>query len=118
MVGESVLDALSRLKFGEMDSQLCFGDDQIYQPHIRPHDPFSDGPVCGKCKIMLHDNWHKKVMTETDGYAKNEEMMLHFSLNAKSNTRLSCCVPVEAWMDGMSLSFDHEPEFGEEADLV
>lgn len=45
-----------------MHIESCHGGDMIYRPHQRPHDPFSDGPQCGLCQIILTDNWHEKVM--------------------------------------------------------
>ena len=45
----------------------CNGSDQVYPSHERPHDPFAIGPQCGNCRIRLPNNWHARVMEETDG---------------------------------------------------
>jgi len=46
-------------------------------------------------------------------------MMLHGStLDLKSNTRLACCVPVEAWMEGLTCYVDPNPNESEELLLM
>ena len=46
---------------GTMHTGLCLGHDFVYKPHLRPHDPYSDGPNCGICRIVLKDNWYHKI---------------------------------------------------------
>lgn len=71
------------------------------------------GPVCGSCRIVLEDNWFQRVHQETDGYNENEELLLNGALDVKSNTRLACCIPVEAWMEGLTCTVDVTPAEGE-----
>ena len=48
-------------------SDICHGYDFTYRPHIRPHDPYTEGPQCGKCRVVLLDNWYPRVNEETEG---------------------------------------------------
>ena len=52
---------------GSFNHSLCLGNDTNYRPHERPHDPFSEGPTCGMCRIVLRDNWFDKINVATDG---------------------------------------------------
>ena len=89
----------------------CHGQDTTYRPHQRPHDYDSEGPSCGSCRVVLKDNWFQRVQKETDGYNEREEQLLHTSMaDLKSNTRLACCVPIEAWMEGLTCEVDVDPQ--------
>ena len=93
----------------------CHGHDITYRPHYRPHDNDQTGPVCAGCRIVFEDNWFKRIHEETDGYNENEELLLNASvLDLKSNTRLACCVPVQAWMEGLTCFVDPNPNASEE----
>ena len=77
------------------ESNICHGYDATYRPHIRPHDPFSDGPQCGGCRVILEDNWCNRVHNETDGMSDQEQFVLKESQpDLQSNTRLACCLPI------------------------
>lgn len=118
-VGESILDAINRMKVQSFGEQLCYGHDLTYRPHFRPHDNDSSGPVCASCRIVFEDNWFKRVHEETEGYNNVEELLLNSNvLDLKSNTRLACCVPVEAWMEGLTCYVDPDPNEGEELLLI
>ena len=94
-VGESIFDAIYRMKMQAFQEDTCHGHDITYRPHYRPHDNDQTGPVCAGCRIVFEDNWFKRIHEETDGYNENEELLLNASvLDLKSNTRLACCVPV------------------------
>ncbi len=111
--GESLLETLTRMRVRGFESNLCNGYDTTYRPHVRPHDPFSDGPQCGMCRVVLEDNWYNRVDKETDGMAEQERHMLaEYTTDLQANTRLACCIPIEPWMDGMTLSVDPEPTAG------
>jgi hypothetical protein len=61
-VGDSFLDVIIRMSVQGVEFwQTCAGYDLIYPPHQRPHDPFSAGACCGKCRIILVDNWFEKI---------------------------------------------------------
>lgn len=117
-VGENFQDAILRMKVKGADSErLCYGADFVYQPHERPHDPFSDGPICGMCRIVLKDNWYDKVNQETEGMTDEEEYLLQKYTDARKDMRLSCCLPVEKWMDGCTFEIYSPPEVSELTDL-
>jgi ferredoxin len=85
---------------------------------MRPHDPFSEGPQCGGCRVILEDNWYNRVHNETDGMSEQERFQLTETQNdLQANTRLACCVPIESWMNGMTLRVDPEPTEGSLAEL-
>lgn len=54
------------------ETDTCDGYDATYRPHYRPHDPFSDGPQCGGCRVVLEDNWYERVNKETEGMSQKE----------------------------------------------
>lgn len=98
---------------------MCNGYDFTYRPHYRPHDNDSLGPKCGDCRVVFHDNWFERVQEETAGYNTHEEIILSAGvLDVKSKTRLACCVPIESWMEGMTLSIDETPVESEEPIIV
>lgn len=39
-------------------------------------------------------------------------------LHVKSNSRLACCIPIESWMQGMTLAVDVTPSEGEQTMLI
>lgn len=95
------------------ETNVCDGYDTTYRPHYRPHDPFSEGPQCGGCRVVLQDNWFNRVDKETNGMSDREKFVLQQSqLDLQANTRLACCIPIEGWMNGMTLSIDAEPAPG------
>lgn len=49
------------MKVKGFPEEKCDGHDFTYRPHERPHDPFSDGPECGNCRISLRSNWFNKI---------------------------------------------------------
>lgn len=98
---------------GGVNERYCMGGDLTYRPHERPHDPFSSGPTCGMCRIVLTDNWYEKVNEETDGISNPEQATLLVFTDIKKNVRLSCCVPVEKWMDGCTFEIYTPPEMSE-----
>lgn len=55
------------MKVRGFQTNVCDGYDATYRPHVRPHDPFSDGPQCGGCRVVLEDNWYNRVNKETEG---------------------------------------------------
>ena len=90
---------------------VCNGYDFTYRPHYRPHDNDTKGPNCGDCRVVLEDNWFERVHEETDGLNENEERILATGvLDAQSNTRLACCIPIESWMSGLTCSVDISPQ--------
>ena len=94
-------------------SRFCNGGDFTYRPHFRPHDPFSAGPSCGSCRIILKDNWYNKIHEETEGITKEEQsLLLHFP-DIRKNVRLACCLPVEKWMNGCTFEVLPDPELSE-----
>ena len=105
------------MKVKSFELNICDGYDATYRPHVRPHDPFSDGPQCAGCKVILEDNWFNRVDKETDGMSAQEQYCLSENVpDLQSNTRLACCVPIESWMNGMTLRVDpdlHEGGIGE-----
>lgn len=118
-VGENFQDAILRMNVkGAYNERLCYGSDYVYQPHLRPHDPFSDGPMCGMCRIVLLDNWYEKVHQETDGMSVEEEDLLVKYTDARKDMRLSCCLPVEKWMDGCTFQIYPPPEVSELIELI
>lgn len=114
-VGESLLEAITRMKVHAFPEGNCNGYDYTYRPHLRPHDNDTRGPNCGSCRVVLKDNWFQRVQAETDGYNENEELILNSLVaDLKSNTRLACCVPIEPWMEGLTCEVDLDPmEFRE-----
>lgn len=95
------------MKVKSFEPNLCDGYDATYRPHIRPHDPFSDGPQCGSCRVILEDNWFNRVDKETGGQSQQEVYCLKETVSdLQVNTRLACCVPIEPWMNGMTLRVD------------
>lgn len=58
------------------EPNVCDGYDATYRPHYRPHDPFSDGPQCGGCRVVFEDNWFERVNKETDGISEKEITLL------------------------------------------
>lgn len=88
---------------------MCDGNDFTYRPHERPHDPFTDGPSCGSCRIVFKDNWYEKVQEETDGTIRIEQALLLQFSDIRKNVRLSCCIPVEKWMDGCTFEILPDP---------
>ncbi len=47
------MDTITRMRVRGFESNICIGYDATYRPHVRPHDPFSDGPQCGACRVVL-----------------------------------------------------------------
>lgn len=83
-----------------------------FRPHERPHNKMCEGvaELCAECKVVFDDNWYKKILEETNNMAEYEEDALHiFSTDKISTTRLSCCVPIEAWMEGMLCAVYPQP---------
>jgi len=118
--GESLFEAIVRNKvhaYGD-PTLLCNGYDLIYRPHYRPHDNDCKGPNCGNCRVVLEDNWFERVHEETDGYNNLEESILNSQLDPKTYNRLSCCIPVEKWMEGLTCSVDLTPQESEETVLL
>jgi hypothetical protein len=96
-----------RMKVKSFEYNVCDGYDMTYRPHYRPHDPFSDGPQCGNCRVVLEDNWYNRVDKETDGMSSQEVSCLKETVSdIQANTRLACCIPIESWMNGMTLKVD------------
>lgn len=60
-VGESLLEAITRMKVHAFNDDNCNGYDYTYRPHERPHDKDTKGPICGECRIVLEDNWFGRV---------------------------------------------------------
>lgn len=113
-VGESLLEAITRMKVRAFREDNCNGYDYTYRPHYRPHDNDTKGPICGSCRVVLEGNWFQRVHKETDGFNENEEYLLKTNpADLKSNTRLACCVPVEPWMEGLTCAVDVDPVEGD-----
>ena len=66
----------------------------------------------------MEDNWVNRVNNETDGASDQEKFVLsERQSDLQSNTRLACCIPIESWMNGMTLRVDPEPTEGSVAEL-
>lgn len=113
-MGESLYETITRWRvIGGHSASYCDGGDFNYRPHERPLDPFSDGPYCGNCRVILLDNWFNKVNEETDGQSKRETDLLSSQLDNRNDLRLSCCVPVESWMEGLTFEIYTPAEISE-----
>lgn len=112
--GESFFEAIIRMNVRGFDANgFCNGGDFTYRPHYRPHDPFSSGPSCGSCRIILKDNWYEKIHRETEGTTKEEEALLMHFPDIRQQVRLACCIPVESWMNGCTFEILPDPELSE-----
>jgi len=49
------------MNVASFDENVCDGFDTTYRPHERPHNNMSFGAQCGSCRVVLEDNWFKRV---------------------------------------------------------
>jgi ferredoxin len=77
----------------------CLGGDQYAPETEDPVDPMRYGPTCELCQVVIADPWVKYLKPlgkwEKDRLTKTETGFF------TPSSRLSCCLSVEKWMNGM-----------------
>mmetsp|Transcript_26198 Transcript_26198/g.26088 ORF Transcript_26198/g.26088 Transcript_26198/m.26088 type:complete len:99 (+) Transcript_26198:184-480(+) len=91
-----MLNALRR-SFVEGVIGDCKGGDYESPPYEKPYDFYSEGPSCMNCKVDIKSEWNSKIpKPSTEAFILDNNAGL-----VTSETRLSCCVQMEKWMNGM-----------------
>ena len=96
--GESMLMALRRMNTPGLPA-LCGGGDPESPPYLKPFDYYSWGPMCNTCQVNIPMEWNSKIPKSN---AEKEELEGTDHV-LKSTSRLSCCIQMEKWMDGMTV---------------
>mmetsp|Transcript_2493 Transcript_2493/g.2944 ORF Transcript_2493/g.2944 Transcript_2493/m.2944 type:complete len:101 (+) Transcript_2493:181-483(+) len=85
---------------------VCGGGDPEVPAYQKPTDSYSQGPMCNTCKVEIPLEWNSKV-PKTAAETFQIEHDPHY---IASTTRLSCCIQMEKWMDGMIIQIGHNIE--------
>jgi len=100
MEGESMMHAIKRNMIYIPAS--CRGGDQIIPETEDPVDPLRYGAVCSECQVVIGDPWVRYLKPlgkwEYDRLTKSSTGFF------TPQSRLSCCLKLEKWMNGMELA--------------
>mmetsp|Transcript_13749 Transcript_13749/g.25938 ORF Transcript_13749/g.25938 Transcript_13749/m.25938 type:complete len:170 (+) Transcript_13749:38-547(+) len=79
---------------------LCEGGDRVVPEIEEPRDYLSAGPYCDTCQVIIENPWNQylKPMGEWE-----QERITRAIGHVTPNTRLSCVLLIEKWMNGMHL---------------
>merc|ERR1739849_68227 len=111
MPGETLLTTLMRYNVSSVYN-ICEGGEDLDPIHAKPIDPMTYGPMCGSCRVIIHNPWFKQLNKthplEEKAILSNTYLPLH------PNMRLACSLVVEKWMNEMTISIPsntyEEPE--------
>lgn len=78
----------------------CDGADKGVPETEDPRDYLSAGPYCNTCQVIIEDPWHR-YLKPMGGF--EHDRIVRVDNPTTPNTRLSCVLLIEKWMNGMHI---------------
>lgn len=103
--GESLMKTIKKHKVYLPAS--CQGGDLFAPETEKLADNMRYGAVCSECQVVIFEPWINYI--KDMGYTEHERIVRNVSFNSPSS-RLSCCIALEKWMNGMELSIPFSQE--------